>query len=212
MSTEKKLQEIEEDILKNLKCELKDMAQNLVFGKGNPKADILFIGEAPGAKEDEQGIPFVGKAGKDLDSQLNKIGLSLEDVYIANILKYRPPKNRDPNPDEMLKHTPFLVEQIKVIKPKVICTLGNFSTKFVLANGDVKEMKKVEGVDKLHGKIIEVEFFGEKIKVFPIHHPSSIIYSKDRRKWFGEDFLELERILFGENRVKQEEQKSLKDF
>lgn len=189
------LDEIKQDILKNLKCPLKDAATNLVFGKGNPNADILFIGEAPGANEDLQGLPFVGKAGKDLDKQLNKISLTLDDVYIANILKYRPPKNRDPTFDEMLTHTPYLVEQIKIIQPKIICTLGNFSTKFVLANANVKEMKKIEGVDNLHGKIKEIEFQNLKIKIFPLHHPSSIIYSKDRRRWFEEDFLKLAKLL-----------------
>lgn len=209
MNKIKALKKIENDILKNLDCQLKDNAKNLVFGKGNPNADILFIGEAPGAKEDEAGIPFVGKAGKDLDKQLNNIGLSLDDIYIANILKYRPPKNRDPTFQEIENHTPYLVDQIRIIKPKIICTLGNFSSKYILSNADLKIMKKMDGVDKLHGKIIEMNFQGEKIKVFPLHHPSSIIYSKDRRKWFFEDFLKLEIILYGRNRVKQENQKTL---
>lgn len=208
-SKQELLDKVKIDILNNLKCQLKDEAINLVFGKGNINADILFIGEAPGAKEDEQGIPFVGKAGKDLDKQLNKISLTLDDVYIANILKYRPPKNRDPTFEEMIKHTPYLVEQIKIIKPKVICTLGNFSSKFVLANADIKGMKKIDGVDVLHGEIKEIEFQGLKAKVFPLHHPSSIIYSKDRRKWFEEDFFKLEKYLFGKNRKKQETQKKL---
>jgi DNA polymerase len=205
---QKLLDEVAVKINKELNCPLKDAANNLVFGKGNPNAEILFIGEAPGAKEDEAGIPFVGKAGKDLDKELNKIGLTLEDVYIANILKYRPPKNRDPTPIEIENHTPYLVKQIEIIKPKYVCTLGNFSTKYVLANGDVKLMKKIEGVDSLHGIPKEIEFRGEMITVFPLHHPSSIIYSKDRRKWFSEDFEKLERLLFGKNRTK-EIQKSL---
>ncbi len=206
---QKLLDEVAEDIIKNLKCPLRDAANNLVFGKGNSNSDILFIGEAPGAKEDLEGFPFVGKAGKDLDKRLNKICLTLDEVYIANILKYRPPKNRDPTPTEMENHTPYLVKQIEIIKPKIICTLGNFSTKFILANGNVKEMKKIAGVDALHGEVQKINFRGIEVNVFPLHHPSSIIYSKDRRKWFEEDFLKLEKYLFGKNRKTQEIQKSL---
>src|SRR3990167_2004068 len=99
-----------------MQCPLKDAATNLVFGKGNPEAKILFIGEAPGANEDLQGLPFVGAAGKQLDSFLHMINLCIEDVYIANILKYRPPDNRPPNKDEIRTHTPFLIEQIKIIQ------------------------------------------------------------------------------------------------
>lgn len=197
------LDKVAQSIIDNLECSLKDAATNLVFGKGNPNSDLLFIAEAPGANEDLEGLPFVGKAGKDLDKHLNKIGLSLENMYIANILKYRPPKNRDPKPEEIENHTPYLVKQIEIIKPKIIVTLGNFSSKFILANGNVKNMKKINGVDELHGKIIKMDFKGTKIKVFPIHHPSSIIYSKDRRKWFEEDFYKLERLLFGKNRNKE---------
>lgn len=192
-----------------VKCELSKTRTNVVFGKGNLKAEILIIGEAPGEKEDLQGFPFVGKAGHDLDKVLNEINLNIDDVYITNILKCRPPKNRDPKPEEIEKCTPYLVEQIKIIKPKIICTLGNFSTKFILSNGVVKEMKTIPGVDQLHGEIKKINFKGLDVEVFPLHHPSSIIYSKDRRKWFKEDFLKLEKYLFGENRAKKEKQKTL---
>jgi len=103
---------------------------NIVIGKGNPQADILFVGEAPGKNEDLQGLPFVGAAGKNLDSLLSKVGLSMEEVYIANILKCRPPENRDPTPEEIKAHTPWLLLQIEEIKPKVVCSLGNYATKF----------------------------------------------------------------------------------
>ena len=118
----KALAELRESI-SQLDLPLKATATNLVFGKGNPNTDILFIGEAPGKFEDLQGIPFVGTAGKLLDEMLNKINLTINDIYIANILKYRPPNNREPQPDEISAHTPFLVEQIKIIKPKIIVTL-----------------------------------------------------------------------------------------
>jgi len=188
MSKLEELKKIEEDILNNLECPLKNQALNLVFGKGNVNADILFIGEAPGAKEDEQGIPFVGRAGKDLDKFLRQIELSLDDVYIANILKYRPPKNRDPTKQEIINHTPYLIEQIKIIKPKIIATLGNFSTKFVLAGFNQENMKKIDGISELHGKEFKVELNGIKFRVIPIYHPSAMVYRPRLREEFENDF------------------------
>lgn len=152
---------------------------NFVVGKGNLNADILFVGEAPGRKEDEQGLPFVGAAGKNLDNLLSKVGLSLNDVYVANILKCRPPENRDPLPEEIKAHTPWLVEQIKEIKPKVICSLGNYSTKFFLADGNVDNMNKMPGITQVHGKVKEMEFHGLKIKLIPLFHPAAIIYNRN---------------------------------
>src|SRR3989344_3342514 len=152
MSNLESLNRLKATILKDMVCPLKNSATNIVFGKGNPHAKIVFIGEAPGEQEDLQGIPFVGRAGKELDKLLHSIGLSLDDVYIANILKYRPPKNRDPLPDEIARHTPYLVEQIRIIKPTIIATLGNFSTKFVLAKFSCEHMKSIEGILTIHGK------------------------------------------------------------
>mgnify|MGYP001620068594 CR=1 FL=1 len=163
---------------------LKEGAKNLVFGKGSGESEIMFVGEAPGKNEDEQGEPFVGKAGKNLDELLKRVGLSLEDVYIANILKYRPPENRNPLPEEIREHGPWLAKQIKVIKPKVVCSLGNFATKFFLSNGDVSEMDKQEGITKLHGKVREMEFMGEKIRLIPLFHPAAIIYNQNlKTEW-----------------------------
>lgn len=127
------LKKLEQEISKKLNCELKKDA-NLVFGKGNPDAKIMFIGEAPGKKEDEKKEPFVGRAGTELNKCLEHINLTLNDVYIANILKYRPPKNRNPTKQEIIIHAPYLIKQIEIIQPKIICPLGNFATKFVLAN------------------------------------------------------------------------------
>lgn len=152
---------------------------NVVVGKGNPKADIMFIGEAPGRNEDMEGLPFVGAAGKNLDRLLDKVGLSLDDVYIANILKCRPPENRDPLPEEIKAHTPWLCKQIKEIKPKVICSLGNYSTKFFLAGGEVDKMKEQPGITTLHGKVRMINFCGLKIKLIPLFHPAAIIYKRD---------------------------------
>jgi DNA polymerase len=151
---------------------------NIVIGKGNPNAKILFVGEAPGRNEDLQGLPFVGAAGKNLDKMLEKVGLSITDVYIANILKCRPPENRAPLPEEIKKHTPWLLKQIREIKPKVICSLGNYSTKFFLADGNVDMMKDMPGITQVHGKVKEIDFLGLKIKLIPLFHPAAIIYNR----------------------------------
>lgn len=160
----------ETEICKNCK--------NFVVGKGNLKAEILFTGEAPGFNEDEQGLPFVGAAGKNLDKLLNEVGLSLNEVYVANILKCRPPENRAPSKEEIKLHTPWLVKQIKEIKPKVVCSLGNYATKFFLANGDVDKMDEQPGITQVHGKVKIMEFEGLTIKLIPLFHPAAIIYNR----------------------------------
>ena len=162
---------------------LKESATNLVFGKGNSKAEVMMVGESPGANEDLQGLPFVGAAGKNLDKLLANVGLSLNDVYIANILKYRPPENRNPSNDEIKAHTPWLIDQIKEMQPKVVCSLGNYATKFFLSLGNVDLMDKQPGITSVHGKIRMINFFGMKIKLIPLFHPVAIIYN---RKLIGE--------------------------
>lgn len=160
---------------------------NIVIGKGNENADIMFIGEAPGRKEDEQGVPFVGAAGKNLDKLLNQVGLSLNDIYVANILKCRPPENRDPLPEEISEHTPWLIEQIKQIKPKVVCTLGNYATKFFLADGEVSMMKSMPGITKIHGKVKQMDFKGASIRLIPLFHPAALIYNRKLQPLWEED-------------------------
>jgi len=152
--------------------------KNVVIGKGNLNASILFVGEAPGAKEDEQGLPFVGRAGKNLDDLLSKVGLTINDIYVANILKCRPPENRAPLPEEIRAHTPWLVEQIREMKPRVVCSLGNYATKFFLALGNVDLMDKQPGITSVHGKIKMMKFEGLDIKLIPLFHPAAIIYNR----------------------------------
>lgn len=168
---------------------------NLVFGKGNEDADIFFIGEAPGKKEDELGVPFVGAAGRELDKLLNSIDLKIDDVYIANILKYRPPNNRDPKLAEIENHTPFLIEQIKIVNPKVICTLGNFATKFVLSGFDVGSMKSVEGISLIHGTLNKVSLFDREFLVVPLYHPAAMLYNPRLRSVLEDDFKKLKDII-----------------
>jgi uracil-DNA glycosylase family 4 len=160
------------------KSELYKDCINIVIGKGNPQAQILFVGEAPGRNEDLQGFPFVGAAGKNLDKLLEKVGLTLNDIYVANILKCRPPENRGPQPDEIKAHTPWLIKQIREMKPKVVCTLGNYATKFFLANGDVDKMDEQQGITSVHGKVREIIFEGLNIKLIPLFHPAAIIYNR----------------------------------
>jgi DNA polymerase len=169
--------------------------KNLVFGKGNPDAPILFIGEAPGAQEDLQGIPFVGAAGKELDKLLHRIGLTITDVYIANILKYRPPENRDPTPAEIRAHTPYLVEQIRIINPRVVCTLGNYATKFLLAHFDASAMAKQPGITSVHGKTVELSIEHLRFTLYPLYHPAAILYNPKLRSDLESDFLKLGELL-----------------
>ncbi len=161
--TNPELLQVYQECLNCKQCELCESALNLVFGDGNPNADLMLIGEAPGADEDEQGVPFIGRAGKLLISILNKYGVQREDIFIANILKHRPPNNRNPLPVEIQACTPFLQKQIAIIKPKLLITLGNFSSQYIL---DTKV-----GITKIRGTIQESSFG----QVMPSLHPSAII-------------------------------------
>ena len=165
------------ELLKN--TEIFKNCKNIVFGKGNIHANILFVGESPGKNEDEQGIPFVGSAGKNLDLLLEKVKLSLDEIYITNILKCRPPENRDPLPEEIKAHTPWLIKQIQEMKPKVVCSLGNYATKFFLANGNVDLMDKQPGITSVHGKVKEMDFLGLKNLSIILFHPAAIIYNRN---------------------------------
>jgi len=169
------------------KCRLAETRTQVVFGVGNPDADLLFIGEAPGLHEDKQGEPFVGAAGQLLTRMLEGIGRTREQVYIANILKCRPPGNRDPLPDEIEACTPWLVETISSIQPALIVTLGNFATKYVL--------QTQTGITRTRGSVYE--WHGRK--VIPTFHPAAILHGGgEKSRQFGElqeDFKLIERTL-----------------
>ncbi len=164
-------------------CPLADGRTNVVFGEGDPEARVLIVGEAPGKNEDLQGRPFVGAAGKLLDDLLAVAGLAREDVFIANVLKCRPPGNRDPRPEEIELCTPYLREQTRTIDPEVIVTLGNFSTKFIL--------KTEVGITRLHGHVQQAGRF----KVFPIYHPAAALYDPTKRAALEDDFATLGELL-----------------
>ena len=162
-------------------------ARRAVFGEGDPGADLLFVGEAPGYHEDQQGRPFVGQAGKLLEQLLASIGMTREQVYIANVLKSRPPNNRDPRPEEIDACRPYLYRQIEIIRPKVICTLGNFATK--LLTGDPR------GITQVHGRPQVTEIAGHELYLFPIFHPAAALYTPSNLATLKEDFLRLPDLL-----------------
>ena len=160
-----------------------------VPGEGNPDAKILFIGEAPGKNEAESGRPFVGRAGKDLDSLLQANGLNRDDVFITNIVKDRPPANRAPTRAEIKLYAPFLIRQIEIIQPKIIATLGRFSMEFILSHFDLPE--KREKIGALHGRPMEVVASFGPLIVFPLYHPAAIFYNRKLEPELAEDFRKL---------------------
>ena len=151
------------------RCALAESRTQVVFGAGSPVADLMFVGEAPGFHEDKQGVPFVGAAGQLLSKLLSGIGMSRDDVYIANVLKCRPPGNRDPQPEEIEACEAHLFRQIELIRPKVIATLGNFATK--LLSG------KPTGITRVHGVEQEVTLGGHRVLLYPIFHPAAALYT-----------------------------------
>lgn len=166
-----------------MKCPLGQTRTNLVFGVGNPHAKVMFIGEGPGKNEDLKGEPFVGAAGKLLDQMLERIGVPRSDIYIANILKCRPPNNRDPHPDEIEACTPWLREQVASVHPTVLVTLGNFATKFILQTN--------RGITQLRGQVQVTGPF----RVIPMFHPAAAIYDRGKVSALEADFDLLKLLL-----------------
>ena len=159
----------------------------VVFGSGNADADLMFVGEAPGANEDKQGLPFVGQAGRLLDTLLGEIGLTRGDVFVANVLKCRPPGNRDPLPQEIDNCQDYLFRQLELIEPKVVCSLGNFSTKLLRADPT--------GITRLHGRE-EVRTIGPRtLRLYPIYHPAAALYTPAMLETLRTDFARLPELL-----------------
>jgi DNA polymerase len=159
----------------------------VVFGAGNADADLMFVGEAPGAREDERGLPFVGAAGRMLEELLASVGLVRDDVFIANVLKCRPPGNRDPAPIEISNCQDYLFRQVELIRPKVICTLGNFSTKLLRADPT--------GITRLHGRRERRVVGTRAVWLYPIHHPAAALYTQSLQDTLREDFARLPALL-----------------
>jgi uracil-DNA glycosylase len=169
------------------RCLLSQGRTQVVFGVGNPHADLMFVGEAPGFHEDKQGVPFVGQAGKLLDKLLGGIGLERSEVYIANVLKCRPPGNRDPQPDEIESCEPHLFRQIELIQPRVVATLGNFATK--LLSG------KPTGITRVHGQDQEVTLGGNRVLLYPLYHPAAALYTPAMLNVLQEDFRRIPELM-----------------
>jgi DNA polymerase len=167
--------------------QLAETRTQVVFGAGNADADLLFVGEAPGRNEDEQGVPFVGAAGKLLEQLLGDIGLTRDDVFIANTLKCRPPGNRDPLPQEIANCQEWLYRQLELIQPKVVCTLGNFSTKLL--------REDTTGITRLHGRP-EVRVIGPRaVRLVPLYHPAAALYTRSLLDTLRADFAQIPALL-----------------
>lgn len=221
-----KLDQIRADMMKNNVCpDLAKTAKQLVMGDGNPDADIVFIGEAPGKKEDEQGIPFVGASGKLLNEMLHSIGLERSDIYITNIVKYRPPNNRDPREDEKAAFLPYLEEQLEVIQPKIVITLGRHSMNCFLPDLLISEVhgqpqrKRVNfgtrvgrsGVNAMQGddeqRTEPYQIYGEGVAesltqqrfttwlILPLYHPAAALYNGALRQTLIDDFSKIPLLI-----------------
>jgi len=174
------------DLIANCRaCRLAEGRSVVVFGSGNPDADVMFVGEAPGAEEDRQGVPFVGEAGKLLTRMIEAIGLQRSEVYIANVIKCRPPNNRDPQPDEIAACEPYLMRQIEMIRPRVICTLGRFAAQTLL--------KSTEPMGKLRGRIFDYR----GVVLIPTYHPAALLRNPQWKYPTWDDLKLLRKIYDG---------------
>ena len=169
------------------RCRLAQSRTQVVFGVGNPQADLMFVGEAPGFHEDKQGFPFVGQAGKLLDKLLGGIDLERSQVYIANVIKCRPPGNRDPVPDEKESCEPYLFRQVELIRPKVVATLGNHATKQLSG--------KETGITRVHGQEQRLKVGSLDVVLYPLYHPAAALYTPAMLTVLEEDFARLPELL-----------------
>ena len=178
------LQELQKVVRRCAKCELYKTRRNYVFGEGNPYADLMFVGEAPGGEEDKHGRPFVGRAGKLLTELLSEIGLSRDEVYIANVLKCRPPRNRDPKPDEIKACSPYLDKQIKIIQPRLLVALGRFAAFFLLNRSVTLSRSRL---------IVYGTRYGSKLIV--TYHPAAVLRDPRKMDLVREDFKLIKKTL-----------------
>ncbi len=181
-----KLDVLATKMARELTYDLVKGTKHCVPGEGNPDADILFIGEAPGKDEDKSGRPFVGRSGQLLRSNIRRVGYKEEDVFIANVVKHRPPENRDPTPEEIAACAPYLDEQIKIIEPKLIVTVGRFSMGKFFPN------EKISGI---HGRVFKVVWGGKTYYVFPLYHPAAALRSTAMKQAFEKDFDKLPKVI-----------------
>lgn len=169
------------------RCRLAETRTQVVPGDGSPTARLMFVGEAPGYHEDRRGYPFCGAAGQLLDSLLEGIGLTRDDVFVANVLKCRPPGNRDPQADEIAACEPHLFQQVRLIRPVMICSLGNFATKLLSGRSD--------GISRVHGCELPIEVGGTRVLLYPVYHPAAALYTPAMRATLEEDFARIPELL-----------------
>jgi DNA polymerase len=179
----------EAEVLGCTRCPLHDGRTQVVAGSGDPEADLMFVGEAPGYHEDKQGVPFVGQAGKLLDTMLEGIGLTRADVFVANVLKCRPPGNRDPLPSEIAACEPHLFRQIEIIRPRIVCTLGNFATKLISG--------RPHGISRVHGHELPIRIGNHDLLLYPLFHPAAALYQRSMITLLEEDFARIPQLLAG---------------
>jgi len=176
-----------DEVVDCTRCALAEGRTQVVVGNGDPTSDLMFVGEAPGYHEDRLGVPFVGASGKLLTTLLEGIGLRREDVFVANVLKCRPPGNRDPLPDEIRSCEPHLFRQISLIRPTLICTLGNFATKLLSGRPD--------GISRVHGHPLRIEVGGLAVTLYPLFHPAAALYARATLSTLEEDFARIPGLL-----------------
>ena len=189
------LEKIKAEILICKNCPLYIERENNNFlavpGEGNSRAKIVFVGEAPGLTEAQTGRPFCGQAGKVLDELLLSASIKREDVFITNIVKDRPPANRNPEPEEIKACSPYMDRQIEEIKPEIICTLGNFSTSYIMGKYGLGE--EIRGISRIHGRVFQIDNLSGRIKIIPLYHPAVAVYNANMKKVLADDFKVLKK-------------------
>jgi uracil-DNA glycosylase len=191
MSVSNEMQTLAEHIINCKRCELYKTRINSVVGEGSDNADLLFIGEAPGSNEDKQGRPFVGRAGRILEDLIDSIGLNRSDIYIANILKCRPPNNRNPTKNEIQTCAPYLEKQIDLINPSVILPMGSFATEFIFEKFNLPFTK----ISKLHGKLFSKQTLYHQIQILPLYHPAVATYNPNKKSVLLEDIKQVKPFI-----------------
>ncbi|MBL7155097.1 MAG: uracil-DNA glycosylase [Candidatus Portnoybacteria bacterium] len=189
---EKDLRKIRDEVLDCKKCPLYKTRVLPVIGEGNHQAKIVLCGEAPGFNESKTGRPFCGHAGRVLDELLESVGIKRQEVYIANILKDRPPQNRNPQKEEIEACAPYLERQIEIIKPKIIGALGNYATAYILEKYGLKE--EIQGISKIHGEVFEAKISFGQIKIIPFYHPAVVVYNQNMKRELEKDFKILKKV------------------
>ncbi len=190
---ETKLKKIKEEVIACQKCPLYKTRILPVIGEGNHQTKIVLVGEAPGASESKTGRPFCGQAGKVLDELLESAGIKREEIYITNILKDRPPHNRNPQQEEIEACVPYLIRQINIIKPKVIGALGNYASAYLLEKFNLKD--EIQGISKIHGQFFDSQADYGKIKIIPFYHPAVAVYNQNMKEFLKNDFNKLKEVL-----------------